>query len=242
MRIFKTSVLTFAIGLAVAGSATFYAPPAKAIVCPQCATEWTQLMNNFELIQQYMTQVDQLRTQIKQYEDMVKQGLQVPETIWSEAKANLAELDQLVRNSQALAYNTDDIAGKLKELYPGYDAYANGDADFGRWARNMDNTVETVLENAGMQADQFGTEADTMRRLEQQSSSAQGRLQAIQAGNAMAAQTFGQLQKLRQLMIAQTELQAQRIAATNDQAAAVKVYLEKTYAPTQRERTDRKGY
>jgi P-type conjugative transfer protein TrbJ len=238
MRTFKASALALGLTIAIGSTTAVFSPPAHAL---DYAREWTQVMNNIQLVQSYITQADQLQQQIRMYEDMVKQGMQVPDTIWSEAKANLAQLDQLVRSSRALAYNADNVADKLKELYPGYGAYANGDADFDRWTRNMDSTVETVLENSGLQADQFETEADTMRRLEQQSASAEGRLQAIQAGNSMAAQTFGQLQKLRQLIMAQTELQAQRIAAANDQSAAVKAYLEKTYATKPRENTERTG-
>lgn len=241
MRIFNTSILVVGIAFAFGGSITFYAPPAKAIVCANCAQEWTQLMNNIELVKSYSVQADDLQKQIQMYEDMVKQGMQIPDTVWSEARANLAQLDTLIKNSRALAFNAENVTDKLRELYPGSGAYADGDVDFDRWTRNLDNTVDSVLKNAGAQAGQFETEAEAMRRLEQQSASAEGRMQAIQAGNSMAAQTFGQLQKLRQLMIAQTELQAQRIAAANDQSAAVKSYLERTYAPRPQENTQRAG-
>lgn len=238
MRTFKASALAFGLTVAIGSTTALFSPAAHAL---DYAREWTQVMNNIQLVQSYITQAEQLQEQVRMYEDMVKQGMSIPDTVWSEAKANLSQLDQLIRDSRALAYNSDSVSDKLKELYPGYDAYANGDVDYDRWTRNMDNTVDAVLENAGLQSDQFESESDTMRRLEQQSASAEGRQQAIQVGNAMAAQTFGQLQKLRQLMIAQTELQAQRIAAANDQSAAVKAYLERTYAPKPRESTERAG-
>ncbi|MCI4566753.1 hypothetical protein [Lysobacter sp. CFH 32150] len=70
--------------LLIGGGAAVMPRPAQAVVpCtpPLCASEYTQLMNNYELIMQYKAQIDQYtaqldqyRTQLKQYEQMYIQG------------------------------------------------------------------------------------------------------------------------------------------------------------------------
>jgi hypothetical protein len=66
--------------LMVGGGAVVVPRPAQAIVpCtpPLCASEYTQLMNNIELVTQYAKQVEQYKQQIEQYQTQLKQYQQM---------------------------------------------------------------------------------------------------------------------------------------------------------------------
>lgn len=64
----------------IGGSGALTPRPAQAIVpCypPACASEYTQLLNNFELVTQYAKQVEQYKQQIQQYQTQLKQYQQM---------------------------------------------------------------------------------------------------------------------------------------------------------------------
>jgi P-type conjugative transfer protein TrbJ len=61
------------------------------------------------------------------------------------------------------------------------------------------------MEVAGANVNAIPGEDQTLATLVNQSQSAQGRLQAIQAGNQIAAQEVQQMQKLREMMNAQIQ-------------------------------------
>ena len=81
-----------------------------------------------------------------------------------------------------------------------------------------------------------------MRQLESMGNTAQGRMQAAQVGNQLAAQAVRQTQKLRQLQMMQIQMQANYYAQQQDrqamQAAAGAAAFKRASAST----TDGKGY
>ena len=56
-------------------------------------------------------------------------------------------------------------------------------------------------------ADDFGNEQQLVSQLQHRSASAQGQLQAVQAGNEISMTMVGQMQKMRQLQMAQMNAQ-----------------------------------
>ena len=68
---------------------------------------------------------------------------------------------------------------------------------------------------ATVQADDLQSERDLVGALSDSSSTAEGQLQAVQAGNQIGVAMVGQMQKLRQLQMAQ--LQAQNTVALAEQ-------------------------
>ena len=71
----------------------------------------------------------------------------------------------------------------------------------------MLDTMRGVLRSTQLQADDFLGEDTRLQALQALSDSAVGRMQAIQAGNMIAAEEAQQLRKLRQLVMAQSNAQ-----------------------------------
>lgn len=85
------------------------------------------------------------------------------------------------------------------------------------------DSISGAMRSANLQATQFQTEETTMKSIERLSQNAQGRMEAIQAGNLIAAQQVGQMQKLRSLIMAQMQMQASFMSTQSsekDQAKA----------------------
>jgi type IV secretion system protein TrbJ len=189
------------------------------------ATEWTQLLNYAQLVQQTVDQYEQLQRIKAQLEEMYRQGEALTDADWGNARNNLLELADVVRDGEALAYSMDGIEEEYHQRFKDYDEYTQSALHINsntfrqklqQWSRENDDTIRSSLRAANLQNEQFVDEALTMQTLEAHSQSAVGRMQAIQAGNEIAAQQVGQIQKLRQLMMSQMQMQANFMASQRE--------------------------
>lgn len=188
------------------------------------ATEITQLANNTQLLASYVEQAQQTVHQFNQYQAMLK-NLQtlVPSNrvddaakkLWADNSMNdtFRNMYRISTGGQRVAYSLSNMDQQFRALHPGY---GNFDGfDFRSAYRDWSNTTREVnmgsLRMAAVQADDLQSERDLMVELSGASATAEGQLQAVQAGNQIGVATISQLQKLRQLQMAQ--LQAQNTAA-----------------------------
>jgi P-type conjugative transfer protein TrbJ len=196
------------------------------------STEVTQILNNGQLVEQTSEMYDQtvkLRDQLRRQTDMVNdmktQGKKLTAHEWGTTQSDLQRLAQIVREGEAIAYSSANVDALYREKYKGYSNYArekNGTSQtysdqYSDWSRsNMDSIVGS-MKAAGLQQDQFANEEQTMQKLRQMGQTAQGRMEAIQVGNQIAAQQVGQLQKLRSLLMSQMQMQASYMAFQSNQ-------------------------
>jgi P-type conjugative transfer protein TrbJ len=137
--------------------------------------------------------------EIKNYDGSVGQ--------WANIQNLLQQLGGEVEQGQALAYSMPNLDSRFKQKYPGYVGSQDYQKTYSDWSQTTLDTMRSTLESAGMQAGQFGSEQLALNQLSTLSQSAQGRMQALQVGNMVATQQVAQLQKLRQLVIAQINAQ-----------------------------------
>ncbi|ODT13750.1 MAG: P-type conjugative transfer protein TrbJ [Kaistia sp. SCN 65-12] len=192
------------------------------------ATEWTQLLNNAELvnltgqsaeqISNQVTQIgqlaEQIQNQLKIYENMLQNTLQLPDHVWGQAEADLRRLQQLVSDGQGIAFSMGNIDDVLAQRFKSYGEFktglANGESfsdSYQSWSDTNRDTIAASLRAAGLTSEQFSTEEGTMTQLRTASETAVGQMQALQVGHEIAAQQVEQAQKLRGLV-------AQQIAMT----------------------------
>lgn len=192
------------------------------------ATEWTQLLNNAELInltgqsaEQISNQVtqisqlaEQIQNQLKIYENMLQNTLQLPDHVWGQAEADLQRLAQLVSEGQGIAFSMSNIDDVLNQRFQSYAEFKTGlengetfSDSYQAWSDTNRDTIAATLRAAGLTSDQFSTEEGTMAQLRTASETAVGQMQALQVGHEIAAQQVEQAQKLRSLV-------AQQIAMT----------------------------
>lgn len=189
------------------------------------ATEWTQLLNNVQLIdlagtnveqvgqnaQQIAHQLTQIQNQIDQYRTMLQNLEKLPDNIWGDAVADLNRLQQLVAQGDGIAFSMGNLDDVLKERFGSFAEFqGNLPEDFSSmyesWSQTNRDTIAGTLAGAGLTADQFQTEAQTMAQLQRQSETAVGQMQALQVGHSIASQQVDQMQKLRGLLAQQTTM------------------------------------
>ncbi len=229
-----TAALIAAIGSAQPAHAQL------AVVCANCSSEWTQLANNAELVAQVANEARQLQQEIQQYELLAQNTAGLPNQVWGNAVADIDRVNALMAQSQALSYASSNLAGAFAARFPSYQQYASGtvtsasmQGKYQQWSNDTNSTVLSTWQAAGLQASQMQNEEGTLSQLESMSSSAGGQMQALEVGNQLAAQTVMQGQKLRQLMIANLNLEASYVQSQQDkdavQAAAMRQFSTSTY-------------
>ncbi|MBB3458835.1 P-type conjugative transfer protein TrbJ [Rhizobium sp. BK313] len=185
------------------------------------ATEFTQILNNGELvslvgqsgeqIQNQVTQISQLAEQIenqlKIYQNMLQNTAQLPTHVWGEVEGDLNQLRNIVAQGQGIAFSMGTADDVLKQRFKSYaDLKTNlpnaesFSSTYQSWSDTNRDTIAGTLEAASLTADQFDSEEDTMAALRAMSQTADGQLKALQVGHEIAAQQVAQMQKLRGLV------------------------------------------
>ena len=207
------------------------------------ATEITQLANNVELVNLYLQQVQSYATQLQQYQNMIQNTLNIPAQVWGAVEADLMGVANIVKQGQALAYSATNIASQFENTFKGFTFTGT---DFKKEYRDLSrktlDTLKGALMAANMQSDQFANEEGVLTALRAMSQSAQGQMQAIQVGVQIAEQQVQQLQKLRQLMMAQLSQQNTYLAAQEQKEATRKVAADRAFDVGDPTTNTHKGY
>ena len=135
------------------------------------ATEWTQLLNNGELItmvgksteqiNNQVTQISQLaeqiQNQIRIYENMLQNTMQLPNHIWGQVESDLNRLRDIAAQGQGIAFsmaNADDV---LKQRFQSFADFKTGLANvesfsssYQNWSTTNRDTIAGTLKAAGL--------------------------------------------------------------------------------------------
>lgn len=188
------------------------------------ATEVTQILNNTELLAQSAQMYEQLQKTIYQAQMMerqLKNLVAAPTMVWGQAQSDLQQLTQIVKTGQALGYALGDIDAQFSAKYKGYTTAARQDFrnQSNQWTQTSIDSLRSALNTAGMQSNQFASEQAAMESIQNIAAGSEGSLQIAQAGVMVAGQQVQQLQKLRQLFMAQMQAQNAYLAKQEQQAA-----------------------
>jgi P-type conjugative transfer protein TrbJ len=214
----------------------FSAPPGPAQAGP-FATEVTQILNHVELVLSYGVQANQLAQQIQLLADAVKNSVNNPHQLFWNIGTDLNALANIVQGGRSLAYSLGNLDAAWHITYPGYGAYARTGfyTRYQNWAQTTLDTAIGAMRAAGLQGQQLNNEVSLIQALENQSQAADGRLLALNVVTQMADQQAQQMQKLREIMLADMQSKAAYfgtiIQQQADQTAASQAFFEYSPAP-----------
>lgn len=178
-------------------------PTSNAGVVAGLATEWTQIANNVQLINQYIRQGQQLVEQIKLTLDAVKNAAQLPFQVFGPIMSEISSLAGVVQGGRALAYSMANLDAEFASRFRGWGYNARAwYKDYRDWSQTSLDTTLGTLKAAGLQGDQLGSEQAVLDQLRTMAQSSDGRMRALQVSNQIMEQQVQQLMKLRQLMLA----------------------------------------
>ncbi len=225
-----------AVMLALAGSMVMGTAQAGSVMGNGGATEVTQILNNVQLVQetaQTYQQIQQLAQQLQYMQSQLQNLVTAPQQIWGQAQADLTQLTQLVSQGQALGYALGNIDQTFAAKYPGYTQSlgTNYSQASQSWIQTSLDSFRSALDSAGLQSSQFATEQAALQSIQNISAGSPGALQAIQAGNMIANAQVTQLQKLRQLTMAQMQAQEAYMSQKVQQQASTQATVSAQMQP-----------
>jgi type IV secretion system protein TrbJ len=210
----RRKFLSLAVSVAVA--APMLTVPGRVLgasACVNCATEWTQIMNNVQLVAQYIRQGQQYAQQILGYVQQLKDSVEMFRNgkaflfhIFGPIMQELQQLASVVQQGRGLAYSMSNLDQQFRNTFQGYRPSTNYGADYRNWSQTTLDTIQGTLKGVGLQAQQLQSEQSMINGLQQMASNADGQMQAANAANMIAVESVSQLRKLRQLML--TDLQS----------------------------------
>lgn len=220
----RVAVAAGVILMAIAGFVTPHPAPAQwAVECVNCSTMWTQLLEYAKQAQQLETQLQQYETQLQQYANMVTNTVAIPQQMWGTVQSDIMQVRNLSNAASLLSGNAGSIVTRLQSA-SGYASQAanlgNIAGQFTTWQQTIGNNVNTLGRTLGLQQDQQASNATVLTTLESHSQSAQGQMQAIQAGNELAHANVAQLQQIQATLTATAQMQATGMAVDADRRAS----------------------
>ncbi|SOZ14456.1 putative conjugative transfer protein TrbJ [Cupriavidus taiwanensis] len=188
------------------------------------ATEPTQILNNIQLLLTYSENAQQTVTAMNQYQTMLTNLKQMtPSSLLDEAAQQLfqdqnmqqafRDLRQVYVNGQQAAYSLAQMNQQFKGNHPGYGAAVNFANAYKSWSDTNLGAAKNAIKLVATHQEAFASEENMINELAYKSRTAEGQMQAVQAGSAISLQLVGQLQKLRQLQMAQVQSQNEFAAA-----------------------------
>lgn len=193
------------------------------------ATEWTQILNNGELISLVGKSAEQVNNQIKQitqlaeqiqnqlniYKNLLQNTAQLPTQIWGQVANDLNKLQSIVAQGQGIAFSMGNIDDVLKQRFKSFADFKTNlptgtsfSQTYQSWSTTNRDTIAGTLKAANLTSDQFSSEESTMASLRSLSESADGQMKALQVGHQIANQQVAQMQKLRGLVSQQMTMMA----------------------------------
>lgn len=250
-KLSKAAFLSLSVSMVVFFASAVTAPrPAKAqlaVVCANCSQLTQQILNYIRQGLQYAKQLDQYAKQIesyilqiKQFENMVKNSVQLPQMIFDDALSTIRSIESTMQQAKNIGYTWSNLDFSFKSMFP--DTYSQYNRlkqfgsswdrlqdDFHRSERTYDSAL-SALKAAREQSQDLARDQYRMDRVGWQLGGAQGRLDALQAAGEYAQHSAQQLMKLRQIGLLQIQLMAQVQADTQERLdmdrAAQQIWIE----------------
>jgi P-type conjugative transfer protein TrbJ len=182
----------------------------------------TQIKTLAQEAQSYGTQLQQYQTQLQQYANMVTNTVALPQQVWSTVQGDIMRVQALSNAASLLSGNSGSLIARLQNV----SAYANQGGSLANipsqitgYQQTMGTNLSTMGRTLGMQQGMETNNAALLATLQQHSQSAQGQMQAIQAGNELAHAQATQLMQIQATLSATAQMQATQMAVDADRKA-----------------------
>jgi type IV secretion system protein TrbJ len=174
-----------------------------------------------DIVMSYIRQGQQLENELNMYSNMLQNTQNIPNQVFGPIQADLNALAQIVQGGRALAYSLGNLDLLFTTTFPGYSTNPTAFyVQYQNWSKTSLDTTLGVLRAAGLQGQQLQSEQSIIGSLETMSQSAGGQMQALNVMGQIADRQVQQLQKLRELMIADmTSKQAYQAVLIQQEAA-----------------------
>ena len=178
-------------------------PMAHAQFFGGIATEFTQAANNLELVSMYARQLKQLTAALDTYNEIVRAGQLLSHMQWTSAMQDISNIGLIVQQGQAVSYSLANLDAQFRAAYPGY---GSGGLPYfqkyQKWSQVTLDTIRGTVQGNSISWQQMQSEQAMIRYYQSQAGSITTQMQATQFGHQIGVETLNQMNKLRQLTLA----------------------------------------
>jgi P-type conjugative transfer protein TrbJ len=185
------------------------------------ASEWTQVMNNVQLINQYAQQVKQYSTQMQQYQYQLQNMQLNPASVMN------TNIPQLINGIGAVMQAGQSIGGTMSTIDANFSQKFNNpmagtySQNFKTWTVTSQDTLGAAMRAAGLHRDSFASDTAALQALYNKTQSSQGTVAAVQTLSEVSVSQTQQLQKLQDLVATQNLASSTYMAGQNAKAQAL---------------------
>ena len=174
------------------------------VVCTNCADEVTTIAMKAQQVLQYLKEVQIALNALQIVQMMIREGQNQATHPSTNIAADLGTLSTILVQSQGLAGDMAQMDAIFRNVYAPYSIspVVSFAAAYNQWATTTLNTIHGTANVAGMQGSMLMNEQAFLAQVQAMNQTDMGQDQLIQLGNAIGTEEIAQLQKLRQLMIA----------------------------------------
>lgn len=207
----------------------------RAVYCTNCSDQWTQMMERGtsleqlrntlatyqEAIMQTTQQIELVRNNIQQYQNMIKNTLNLPANLLGAIKGEFANLAKLTNELKSLKGDVLALGQVFDQAYPDLDMLKNlasGTGSSGmtvkevwdNWSKDVDEAAKATFQLTGSQLQDIAQNSETLEKhISDLLSTPEGQMQAVQSGNSLAAIQIDELRQLRALMATSIQMTTQ---------------------------------
>ncbi len=220
MRDLKNRVLQW-IGVLLILSQIHLSPEASAggLAVIDIANVKQTTITAIESVEQTLKQIEEYKTQLMQYENMIRNTLAPPAYLWAQAQNVMFRLVHLTNTIRFYEQQYGSLDGYMQRFRnvdyyrasPCFNLQDKCDASAWQLLQNGQNTSteaqkkanDSLLIGLGEHQHQIPVDAAHLQMLQQKTETAEGQMAALQYANQLTAFQANQLLQMRQMLIAQ---------------------------------------
>lgn len=215
--------LILLITLTLLISPVFAVGPFEIVYDPTVDADIIQTFSFFE------NEITDLETQIDDLDKALKL-LAAGKYLWSDTSGLIDQLTSTLQQANGLSYAAKNEAAQFSALFPGYTTLAKFSEQYQQMTRTSLDTLNNILQNMQVSADNFIDENTRVRSLQGFVETVEGQTQALQTAAQLASEQVSQLQLLRQTIMAQANAQIVYYAQQIQKDASAVAELNSTIA------------
>src|SRR5450830_679253 len=193
------------------------------------ATEWTQILNNVQLLDQYSKQVEQYATQGLQYQSELQNLALNPTCIMgSVASILLHGIGGIMDSGQSIGSTMARIDGNFSQKFSSPLA-GTFSQNFKTWTTTSTDTLGAAMRSAGMHRDAFASDTAALTALFNKTQSSQGTVAAVQTLSEINVAQVQQMQKLNDLISTQNIATSTFMASQNSKETKARADFDASY-------------
>lgn len=221
---------------------------AYTVYCTNCSTQWTQAMDRVTNIEQLSTAVDQygqaiqqteqqirmVQQNIEQYQNMLKNTQSLSPSTLSSMSGDFRRLAQLQSQLKLQRGDLNAMQNVYQDMYPSVESLSGQtrpefNSRINQWSDASDKAYQATFQMSGRQLNDLQNADAFDAQMQSLLTTPQGRMEALQAANQLAALQLQESREMRSLMGSYVQAQMQAAAKAEREAQVRREADQRTF-------------